>query len=368
LAVLLFIIGATLSRRVDVSISLAAGAAAYGVAAFGPGVLAATAAAFNTSMAYVLTSLIFAMALGFLLKDQKARIASGLSALGARAAAFAIPAAIGLLPMPGGAYISAVVVDPLYDKMGLKSHQKTFLNYWMRHIWIPVWPLFQGVLITAAVLGVSVWQVVEWAWPGALFAAVAGVAVAASLVKPVPVAGDPRDLTALWPLAAVAVLSLLVPLPLAAATVYLAYVVINKVDRNQLTASLKYALNPRILTIIIVFSLVFAQYIKESGLGAQLAQVLGPYSGLAVFLIPFAVGLATGVEFTFASLAFPPISSPYPRTCLGLRGGFLGVMLSPDPFVSRLNPRVLPSGRRPGIPPLGQGRRRCRGTVSGILH
>ncbi len=67
----------------------------------------------------------------------------------------------------------------------------------MRHIWIPVWPLFQGVLITAAVLGVSVWQVVEWAWPGALFAAAVGVAVAASLVKPVPAAGNPRDSTAL---------------------------------------------------------------------------------------------------------------------------------------------------------------------------
>jgi hypothetical protein len=76
--------------------------------------------------------------------------------------------------------------------------------------------------------GVSVWQMVEWAWPGTLFAAVAGVAVAASLVKPVLVAGDSRDLTALWPLAAVAVLSLLVPLPLAVATVYLAYVVVNK--------------------------------------------------------------------------------------------------------------------------------------------
>lgn len=112
---MLFIIGATLSRRVNISISLAAGAVAYGVAAFGLGVLAA------------------------------------------------IAAAIGLLPMPGGAYISAVVVDPLYDKMGPKSHQKTFPNYWMRHIWIPVWPLFQDVLITAAVLGVSVWEVVEWA-------------------------------------------------------------------------------------------------------------------------------------------------------------------------------------------------------------
>jgi len=146
--------------------------------------------------------------------------------------------------------------------------------------------------------------------------------VAASLVRPVPVAGDPRDLTALWPLAAVAVLSFLVPLPLAVAVVYLAYVVVNKLGGDQLAASLKYAINPRILAII-VFSLVFAQYIKESGLSAQLAQSLGPYSGLAVFLIPFAVGLATGVEFTFAGLAFPPISSLIHGPALAL--AFAGV-------------------------------------------
>jgi hypothetical protein len=76
--------------------------------------------------------------------------------------------------------------------------------------------------------------------------------VAASLIKPVPVAGDPRDLTALWPLAGVAVLSLLVPLPLAVAAVYLAYVVIDKVGRDQLAASSKYTLNPRIFNNYII--------------------------------------------------------------------------------------------------------------------
>jgi hypothetical protein len=329
LAVVLFIIGAALSRRVDVSISLAAGAAACGVAAFGPGVLAATAAAFNTSMAYVLTSLILATALGFLLREQKARIASGLSAMGARTATFATPAAVGLLPMPGGAYISAVVVDPLW---GSKPPEDLPQLLDEAHMHPGLAPL-QGVLITAAVLGVLVWQVVEWAWPGALFAAAAGAAVAASLVKPVHVAGDPRDLTALWPLAAVAALSFLVPLPLAVAAVYLAYVVVNRVGRGQLAASLKYALNPRILAII-VFSLVFAQYIKESGLGAQLARALGPSSGLAVFLIPFAVDVATGVEFTFAGLAFLPISSFIHGPALAFAGGFLGVMLSPAHVVS----------------------------------
>jgi Uncharacterized conserved protein len=223
-----------------------------------------------------------------------------------------------------------VVVDPLYDKMGLRSHQKTFLNYWMRHIWISVWPLFQGVLISAAILGVSVWQVVEWSWPATIFAVAAGVAVGTSLIRPVPVEGNPRDLTALWPLAAVAAFSFLMPLPLAVAAVYFAYAAVYKIDKRQLVASLKYASSPRILAIVI-FSLVFAEYIEKSGISVQLAEVLGPYSGAAVFLVPFVVGLATGVEFTFAALAFPPILPLIhgPALALAFAGGFLGVMLSP---------------------------------------
>ncbi|ACB40115.1 DUF401 family protein [Pyrobaculum neutrophilum] len=326
----LIIIAGTLSRKLDVSASLAAGALLYGAAALGPRMPAATAAAFNESMAYVISSLVFAMALGYLLKERGERLASGLSALGPRAAAFLIPASIGLLPMPGGAYVSAVVAEPLYERMGLGRNERTFLNYWMRHIWISVWPLFQGVLITSAVLGVPVWQVVEWAWPAAAFAALAGVAVGAPIVKRAAASGRARDLAALWPLAAVAVLSFTAPLPLAVALVYLAYVALYRVPRRQVAASFRYALSPRILAIL-VFSLVFSQYIKESGLSRQLLEILAGYAGLAVFLIPFAIGLATGVEFAFAGLAFPPISPLIhgPALALAFAGGFVGVMLSP---------------------------------------
>lgn len=47
-------------------------------------------------MAYVLAPLVFAMALKFLHKEEGPQIASGLTSMGPRAAAFAIPAAIGL--------------------------------------------------------------------------------------------------------------------------------------------------------------------------------------------------------------------------------------------------------------------------------
>lgn len=330
LIAVVLVVGGTLSRRLDVAISLPLATALYGIIVLGPAVGRATLSAFNYSMFEVLSSLVLAMALGYMMKDRREALASGLTAVGPRFAAFAIPAAIGLLPMPGGAYVSAVVVDPLYREMRLSNQEKTYLNYWMRHIWIPIWPLFQGVLITSAVLAEPVAKVISWSWPASIAAVTAGVVIGLPRVKKVEVGGRLRDLLALWPLAAVAILSFLAPIYVAVALVLIAFVVTYRVKAHAVLAAFRYALTPRILAIIIS-SLIFSEYIKESGLSALLAAYLGGAALLAVFAVPFLIGLATGVEFTFAGLAFPPLSALLHGYNLSLAflGGFLGVMLSP---------------------------------------
>ncbi len=330
LAAVALVIGGTLTRRLDVAVSISLAAMLYGIVVLGPAVGEATISAFNYSMFEVLASLVLAMALGYLMKNRREALASGLTAAGPRFAAFAIPAAIGLLPMPGGAYVSAVVVDPLYREMGLSSREKTFLNYWMRHIWIPIWPLFQGVLITSAVLAEPVVRVISWSWPASLAAIVAGVAIGLPRIKGVDVRGKLRDLSALWPLAAVATLSFLVPIYAAVALVLTAFIAVYRIERREVLAAFRYALSPRILAIIMA-SLIFSEYIKVSGLSEAMASYLGNAALLAIFAVPFLIGLATGVEFTFAGLAFPPLSALLHGYNLSLAflGGFLGVMLSP---------------------------------------
>ncbi|WP_193386189.1 DUF401 family protein [Thermoproteus tenax] len=330
LASVALIIGGTLSRKIDVAASLAAGALLYGAMTLGPRALEATISSFNYSMFEVLSSLILAMALGYLMRMRREAIASGLIAVGPRFAAFAIPAAIGLLPMPGGAYISAVVADPLYNKMGLGGAQRSFLNYWMRHIWIPIWPLFQGVLITAAVLNVPVLRVISWSWPASVAALVAGVAVGAREVRRAEAEGRLKDLVSLWPLLAVAALSLIAPIYIAVAAALALFVAVHRPGGPAMAEAFRYALTPRIMAII-VFSLMFSEYIRASGLSELLASRLGAAAPLAAFLVPFLVGLATGVEFTFAALAFPPLAPLLHgyRLAVAFLGGFLGVMLSP---------------------------------------
>jgi len=313
-----------------VSITLPLGAVLYGALALGPSAGRAALAAFNYSMFEVLASLVLAMALGYLMRSRREAIASGLTAVGPRFAAFAIPAAIGLLPMPGGAYVSAVVADPLYRYMGLESDERTFLNYWMRHIWVPVWPLFQGVLITSAVLSEPVTRVVSWSWPASVAAVAAGIAIGAPRVRRTQMGGRLRDAAALWPLAAVAALSFLLPIYAAVAVTLAAFTLAYRTPAQDVAAAFRYALTPRIIAIIIS-SLVFSEYIRESGFGQALAGYLGGAALLAVFAVPLLIGIATGLEFTFAGLAFPPLSPLLHgyNLSLAFMGGFLGVMLSP---------------------------------------
>lgn len=61
-----------------------------------------------------------------------------------------LPAVIGLMPVAGGALMSAPMVDTEADKLGLDDSKKTFINIWFRHAIIPVYPVTQFIILTAA--------------------------------------------------------------------------------------------------------------------------------------------------------------------------------------------------------------------------
>ncbi len=65
----------------------------------------------------------------------------------------ALPALIGLLPMPGGAYFSAPMIGQLTKETNLTPDQKTLVNYWFRHIWEFWWPMYPGVIMALSISG-----------------------------------------------------------------------------------------------------------------------------------------------------------------------------------------------------------------------
>ena len=87
--------------------------------------------------------------LGNLLKDTG--IMSDLMAelrkfLSPRSIVALIPALMGLLPMPGGALLSAPMIEGEADRLGVSGEFKTFLNVAFRHIWFWVLPLSSGII------------------------------------------------------------------------------------------------------------------------------------------------------------------------------------------------------------------------------
>ena len=60
-----------------------------------------------------------------------------------------LPAVIGLMPVAGGALMSAPMVEVEADKLGLDESKKTYVNIWFRHAILPIYPISQFLILTA---------------------------------------------------------------------------------------------------------------------------------------------------------------------------------------------------------------------------
>jgi len=67
-----------------------------------------------------------------------------------------LPAIIGLLPVPGGALMSAPMVEAEANKLKLEKNRQTYVNIWFRHTIFPVYPMSQVLILTGALTGLSI--------------------------------------------------------------------------------------------------------------------------------------------------------------------------------------------------------------------
>ena len=68
-----------------------------------------------------------------------------------RIAMAVLPGVIGLLPSAGGAAFSAPMVQEAAADVDMNPERKAFINYWFRHIWEYISPLYPGIVLAAAV-------------------------------------------------------------------------------------------------------------------------------------------------------------------------------------------------------------------------
>ena len=266
----------------------------------------------------------------------------------------ALPALVGLLPMVGGAMLSAPMVNEVGDRLGADQEKKTFVNYWFRHIWELIFPTYPSLLIAAALLGLTAVELAQATWPMALAAVTGGLLFgllglprhSAHQPDPPPRAQSLRTLAAsTWPVVLVIALSLTLPIDdrfsliLSLAITIALLMAVKRIPLRDLMTILRKHVPWK--TVVLVFgAMIFRRVLENSGavlsVSDELTTLHIPLPVLA-FGVPFIGSLLTGLIFVGYSIGFPvvlPLLAAAGGMTPGwtawlLAAGFLGAMFSP---------------------------------------
>ncbi|MCX5800642.1 MAG: DUF401 family protein [Candidatus Eisenbacteria bacterium] len=260
-----------------------------------------------------------------------------------------IPAFGGLLPMPGGAMWSAPLVNSVAGDTDISPEERTFINYWFRHVWEYVLPVYPGVVVAAAILAFPIERVIAAQAPLSAAAIVGGAIVLFLRIKK---GSQPearrrpalRDLlqllSGIWPFAFVIVLVVGFKadlLTVLAATIVLVGL-LKKTGVRSMAGLARKAFSPSTISLVLGV-MAFKEVMEVGGVVRVFPGLLGSMrvpDALVLFLVPMLVGLLTGITQAFVGVTFPVVmpfilaaGSPASAAALAYAGGFLGVLLSP---------------------------------------
>lgn len=261
----------------------------------------------------------------------------------------ALPSAfIGLLPMLGGALMSAPIVEEAGQRWKLSPAWKTFLNYWFRHIWEYCWPLYVNLILVSAILQIPIKRISSIQFPFTILAAALGLILLFRHVPSLPHQKSSRSVWhdvfnlffSIWPILLTIFLiflfklSMLFALALSALLTQIFFRLSIKERLRIIWEAISFK------TIFLVASImVFKKILETSGALSSVTRLFQP-EGISVYLllfsVPFFLGLLTGVNHAYIGISFPlllPIfGSENPDMMLVMFAyvsGFVGILLSP---------------------------------------
>ncbi len=260
----------------------------------------------------------------------------------------AMPAMIGLLPSPGGAVFSAPMVNEAAGDISIGSEQKAMINYWYRHIWEYVSPLYPGIILASGITGLSTqtlflgnlpYSISVVAW-GALFC-FRGIGRPQAASSDV---GRRKELMTFLAMVSPILLALLLvvifgvnpALSLGGAVVVL--YIVHRYNFEMIIKNLRESISGKALFLVIGI-MVFQEVLRVTGALDGISSYFAA-SGLPVhlvlILIPLIAGIMTGLTAAYVGITFPLLlplmggASPSPGlVALAFGAGFAGVMLSP---------------------------------------
>ncbi len=300
----------------------------------------------------------------------------------------ALPAIIGLLPMPGGALFSAPMVAATAGESNSSGGDLSAVNYWFRHVWEYWWPLYPGVILAVSLISEVNSQLGWWGFiarqlPLSVFMIGAGLVILRRLhpelheASPAPPPGTRRRLLRsaapiwgillIWLAGTLAMYLVLgeppkqvrsapalrpgelamaamfrfgpLTLGLLASLVYTA--ISGRVPGKKVVGVLKNVKTYKLAALVLA-TMIFQYVLKfvgaPSDIGAEMENMHVPVE-LVVALLPFIAGMVTGLAVGFVGTSFPVIlglvatihgaAAIGPYVVLAYAFGHMGQMISP---------------------------------------
>ncbi|MGB9793629.1 DUF401 family protein [Caldisericum exile] len=224
---------------------------------------------------------------------------------------------VGLLPMPGGALVSAPMVDEGAMDVEINSDEKALLNFWFRHVWEPISPLYPEFLLGVSILRTTIFKIISIQWPISVGMFFSGIIFIVPFIKNGKKQKNRTDLYT-----ALDILKNLSPIILIFAflmifkkypsfvsmlfgLVYL--IILRKVPFKTLKLSFKYK---KILEYtFLIYAIFFLREIVTSTNFAQSIfielQSLKTPTYLILFILPFSIGFLAGISSASIGIAYP---------------------------------------------------------------
>jgi integral membrane protein (TIGR00529 family) len=236
-----------------------------------------------------------------------------------RLALLAVPMLMGMLPTPGGIMLSAPMVRDLGDHIGVERSRSAAVNFWFRHQWETVWPLFPAVPLIQSMFGISALALISHNIVIMLAGTLGGVIFLLLSGMPARSGQEPRQGSfvtnirdfahAFWPIALVA--ALYVGLSLSPAIgILLAvvlFMVVHKVPWGRWADIFKVAVQLD-FTLLVLGALLFKLNLEAGQAIGSVVEFLTEMNvpkHFLIFFLPLLVSFLTGVTMPTVAITFP---------------------------------------------------------------
>jgi integral membrane protein (TIGR00529 family) len=258
-----------------------------------------------------------------------------------------LPAMIGLMPLVGGALVSAPMVVEGSDQLKLSPERRTFINYWFRHVWEYILPTYPALILAATLMGVPV-RTLGWInlplTPAAILSGATigfwGISKSQQGEAIFPRTSAWELLKNLFPLivALVLVVGFKVELAYAFGLTILGMILSYRIGSKRVLKALRGSFSIELL-LTVVTVMGFKKVLESSqailAISAFLSSSGVPFRLIAIF-IPLTVALMTGMTIAPIAIGFPiliPLFQNDPDflnyMMLAFASGIAGDLLSP---------------------------------------